>query len=151
MYPRPIDAAPCLTPARSGCCCVRSWSSANRSTERRKTVHGFAPELYGLSADEMQHLSDDRIGRALDQLFDADRSALLTAVVVAAVAERFGVKFDEVHNDSTSIKFCEQYRAAAAATIRGRRPALITYGYSKDHRPDLKQLLFILTTTEDGG
>ena len=115
-----------------------------------ETVHGFAPELYGLSADEMQHLSDDRIGRALDRLFDADRSALLTAVVVA-VAERFGVKFDEVHNDSTSIKFCGQYRAAAAATIRGRRPALITYGYSKDHRPDLKQLLFILTTTEDGG
>ncbi len=116
-----------------------------------ESVHGFAPELYGLSADEMQHLSDDRIGRALDRLFDADRSALLTAVVVAAVAERFGVKFDEVHNDSTSIKFCGQYRAAAAATIRGRRPALITYGYSKDHRPDLKQLLFILTTTEDGG
>jgi len=28
---------------------------------------------------------------------------------------------------------------------------LITYGFSKDHRPDLKQLLFILTTSHDGG
>jgi transposase len=28
---------------------------------------------------------------------------------------------------------------------------LITYGFSKDHRPDLKQLLFILTTSADGG
>jgi len=27
---------------------------------------------------------------------------------------------------------------------------VITYGHSKDHRPDLKQLLFILTMTADG-
>jgi len=26
----------------------------------------------------MQHLSDDRLGRVLDRLFDADRAALLT-------------------------------------------------------------------------
>ena len=32
-----------------------------------------------------------------------------------------------------------------------RRAPAITYGYSKDHRPDLKQLLFILTTDADDG
>lgn len=116
---------------------------------QQETVHGFAPGLYGLAADEMQHLSDDRIGRALDRLFDADRAALLTAVVVA-VGERFGVRFEELHNDSTSIRFCGQYRSQTG-TIRGRRPPVITFGYSKDHRPDLKQLLFILTTEADGG
>ena len=115
----------------------------------QETVHGFAPGLYGLSAEEMQHLSDDRIGRALDRLFDADRAALLTAVVVA-VGEHFGVQFKELHNDSTSIRFCGQYRTQTD-TIRGRRPPTITFGYSKDHRPDLKQLLFILTTDADGG
>ena len=50
----------------------------------------------------MARLSDDRIGRALDRLFDADRAALLTEVVVA-VGQRFGVAFDRLHNDSTSI------------------------------------------------
>ncbi len=45
-----------------------------------ETAHGFASELFGLSAQQMAHLSDDRIGRALDRLFDADRSALLTEV-----------------------------------------------------------------------
>ena len=115
----------------------------------QETVHGFAPGLYGLSAEEMQHLSDDRIGRALDRLFDADRAALLTAVVVA-VGERFGVQFKELHNDSTSIRFCGQYRTQTD-TIRGRRAPAIAFGYSKDHRPDLKQLLFILTTDADGG
>ena len=33
----------------------------------------------------------------------------------------------------------------------GRPTLAITFGHSKDHRPDLKQLLFILTVTADGG
>ncbi len=69
---------------------------------------------------------------------------------MVAVGQRFGVRFEEFHNDSTSIRFCGQYRAASRRTIRGRRAPAITYGYSKDHRPDLKQLLFILTMDADG-
>jgi transposase len=34
--------------------------------------------------------------------------------------------------------------------MRGRSAPAITYGFSKDHRPDLKQLLFILTVSADG-
>jgi transposase len=44
-----------------------------------------------------------------------------------------------------------QYRQASGRSIRGQRASWVTYGHSKDHRPDLKQLLFILTTTRDGG
>lgn len=114
-----------------------------------ETVHGFAPAMYGLSDTDLEHLGDDRLGRALDRLFDADRSALLTAVALA-VAGRFEVKFEELHNDSTSIRFCGQYRAQPE-TVRGRRPPRVVFGYSKDRRPDLRQLLFILTTSSDGG
>lgn len=114
-----------------------------------ETVHGFAPAMHGLGAEELRHLSDDRLGRGLDRLFDADRAGLLTAVVLA-LAKHFGLAFEELHNDSTSIRFCGQYRKQPEA-IRGRRPPRITYGFSKDHRPDLKQLLFILTIAEDGG
>ena len=116
---------------------------------QQETVHGFAPALFGLAAAQMERVGDDRIGRALDQLFAADRAALLTAVVVA-VGQRFGVQFDQLHNDSTSIAFCGQYRTATGRTLRGRRAPAITYGFSKDHRPDLKQLLFILTVAADG-
>ena len=52
--------------------------------------------------------------RAFDRLFDADRTALLTELVLA-VGQRFGVRFEEFHNDSTSI-------ASAAATTRPRPP-----------------------------
>jgi len=117
---------------------------------QQETAVGFAPELFGLARVQMGYLGDDRIGRALDRLFDADRAALLTAVVLA-VGHKFGVRFDELHNDSTSVAFCGQYRGATGRSIRGRTAPAITYGYSKDHRPDLKQLLFILTTEAEGG
>jgi transposase len=117
---------------------------------QQETVRGFAPALYGLAPAEVERLSDDRIGRALDRLFEADRAALVTEVVVA-LGTRFGVRLRQLHNDSTSIRFTGQYRAARGRRLHGRRAPWITYGYSKDHRPDLKQLLFILTTSADGG
>ena len=116
---------------------------------QQETVCGFAPGLFGLGAQAMQRLTDDRIGRALDRLFDADRQGLLTQVVVA-VGQRFGVAFERLHNDSTSISFCGQYRAASGRELRGRSAPAIVLGFSKDHRPDLKQLLFILSVTADG-
>ena len=116
---------------------------------QQETVHGFASGMFGLSAKEMEHLGDDRLGRALDRLFDADRAALLTEVVVA-VGKRFNLRFDELHNDSTSISLCGNYRAATGRSIRGRTAPAVTYGHSKAHRPDLKQLLFILTMSADG-
>lgn len=115
-----------------------------------ETVHGFGPGLFGIDAEHLQRLTDDRLGRALDRLFEADRAGLLTEVVVA-VGARFGVRFDQLHNDSTSIAFCGQYAGASGRRLRGVRAPAITYGYSKDHRPDLKQLLFILTVDAEGG
>ncbi|HEX8013129.1 MAG TPA: IS1634 family transposase [Casimicrobiaceae bacterium] len=114
-----------------------------------ETVHGFAAGLFGIGVEDMARLSDDRLGRALDRLFDADRAALLTEVVLA-VGEKFALRFDELHNDSTSVAFCGQYRAASGRRLRARTAPAITYGFSKDHRPDLKQLLFILTVAADG-
>jgi len=116
---------------------------------QHEAVHEFGPGLFGISAEQMTRLTDDRLGRALDQLFDADRAALLTTVVVA-VAQRFNVSFARVHNDSTSVAFCGQYRAATGRQLRGRSAPAIVHGFSKDHRPDLKQLLFILSVTADG-
>jgi transposase len=116
----------------------------------QEMVTRFAPTVFGLDAPGCENVRDDAVGRALDQLFDADRAALLTEVVVSAV-QAFDVVLEELHNDSTSIRFCGQYAGARGRRLRGKRAPFITYGYSKDHRPDLKQLLFILTTTEDGG
>jgi transposase len=117
---------------------------------QHETVSTFAPAAFGLNEQLASRVGDDAMGRALDKLFDADRGALVTAVVVAAV-EAFDVALAELHNDSTTVKFCGQYAQARGRHLRGKAAPWITYGYSKDHRSDLKQLLFILTTSEDGG
>jgi transposase len=117
---------------------------------QQESANGFAAGLFGVDAAQAGRLSDDRIGRALDHLFDTDRAALLTDVVLL-VARRFGMGLQQLHNDSTSISLCGQYRAANGRRVRSRSAPAIVYGYSKDHRPDLKQLLFILTTDADGG
>ncbi|MGC2461958.1 MAG: DUF4277 domain-containing protein, partial [Steroidobacteraceae bacterium] len=86
----------------------------------QETVHGFAAGLYGVAGGNLQSLSDDRLVRALDRLFEADRAALLTEVVLA-VAKRFAVQLQQLHNDSTSISFCGQYRDQRPSSRSGER------------------------------
>jgi transposase len=109
----------------------------------------FEPSLLGLTRDDLALLNDDRIGRALDDLFDADRPSLVLRVVVQAVRE-FGLRLDRFHNDSTTISFHGLYRVADGRRRRGKPTPKITFGHSKDRRPDLKQLLWSLTVTDDG-
>jgi len=112
---------------------------------------GFAPDLFDLWPEDVARLHDDRLGRALDRLFDSVGPELILAVVRQVVQE-FAVSLDELHNDSTSVSFFGAYEGAEQeATQRGRATHAITWGHSKDHRPDLKQLLYILTISEDGG
>ena len=108
------------------------------------------PTLLGLAPSwNPRTLNDDRVGRALDALFAADRAALLTEVVLRAV-RGFQIELDQLHNDSTTITFTGQYAGANGQTRHGRPTLRITFGHNKDHRADLKQLLFVLTVSADG-
>lgn len=82
-------------------------------------------------------------------LFDADRASLLTAVMLAAIRE-FGIDTSRLHNDSTSISVHGGYYGADGTPRAGKPTPVITQGHSKDHRPDLKQLVWILTVSADG-
>lgn len=110
----------------------------------------FVPDHLGLGDDDLVHLNDDRVGRCLDRLFDADVASLTLSVMTHAVRE-FQVELDELHNDSTTVTFHGAYDEAVEETTRRGKPTpAITWGHNKDHRPDLKQLLFILTVARDG-
>ena len=110
-----------------------------------------APELIGISARQLAYLNDDRIGRCLDRLFEGMTSSLIMNVVRHIVQE-FDLQLDELHNDSTTVTFHGTYDGASEAGLRRGLPTLgITWGHNKDHRPNLKQLLYILTVTDDGG
>ena len=109
----------------------------------------YQPQLLGLQPGELELLNDDRLGRALDRLFDADRASLLTEVVLRAV-RCFGIDTSELHNDSTTVTFAGNYPQADGRARGGKATAAITFGYNKDHRPDLRQLVWILTVSADG-
>ncbi|MFN0052731.1 MAG: IS1634 family transposase [Planctomycetales bacterium] len=111
----------------------------------------FAPDLLNLWPVEVSRLHDDRLGRSLHRLFLGVGPQLIMAVVRHIVQE-FAVSLDELHNDSTTVSFYGAYEdAQQEGNQQGRPTHAITWGHSKDHRPDLKQLLYILTVSEDGG
>jgi transposase len=110
----------------------------------------FRPDLLGLSHNQASWLNDDRVGRCLDRLFQADCSSLVLAVT-SHVVEEFGIDLSEIHNDSTTVTFFGEYAGASREkVVKGRTAPAITWGHNKDHRPDLKQLLYNLTVSSDG-
>jgi transposase len=106
------------------------------------------PEHLGLLPEQGGQLNDDRIGRALDHLQRADRASLLTALVMHAVRE-FGIDLEEMHQDTTTVTVHGEYAGQPPAE-QAERPPRITFGYNKDHRPDLKQLVYSITISADG-
>ena len=86
-----------------------------------------------------QAFTDDTVGRVLDRLYDFGTMRLFTACAVRAVT-RFGIERRYVHFDTTSHSVWGEYEFSEAQDV----PFRITYGYSKDKRPDLKQ--FVLST-----
>lgn len=104
---------------------------------------------FGLSdAQQSSLMNDDRIGRALDRLYEIDPASLMTAVVVRAVKE-FEIDLSQIHNDTTTVTFSGGYEGQQDKAEK-KRPPLITFGHNKDHRPDLKQLVYSLTISSDG-
>ena len=87
--------------------------------------------------------NDDRYARALDKLYQADRASLMTDLVLAMV-KALQLDLSQLHNDSTSIKTCGQMPGKTSSGMQFLR------GHSKDHRPDLKQIVFSLSLTADG-
>ena len=83
--------------------------------------------------------TDDTVGRVLDRLYDFGTMRLFTACAIRA-SMRFGLERRYVHFDTTSRSVWGEYQFAETQDL----PFQVTYGYSKDKRPDLKQ--FVLST-----
>jgi len=108
----------------------------------------YDADLLGLSEREVAGLNDDRVGRMLTRLFDADRASLLTGVVLDMV-RTFDIDCSQLHNDSTSITLSGVNYPEV--TTRGNQPVpQPAFGHNKDSRPDLRQLVWILSISADG-
>lgn len=77
--------------------------------------------------------TDHTIGRALDKIFEAGTQKIFGQLSQNAVGG-FQIEPSGAHFDTTSIRVYGDYDMQD-------EPFKITYGHSKDHRPDLKQFL----------
>jgi len=93
------------------------------------------PELLGMSAEQVY---DNRLGRALDRLHPY--LGELWVQLVSQAILTYGLDLNVLHWDITSIYFEGVYADSDLAR----------YGYSRDHRPDTKQVNLEIDVTHDG-
>jgi transposase len=87
-----------------------------------------------------EDFSDARLARALDHLFEVGTDCVLSEVVRQYLAREDRPTTYSVHQDTTSV--------AVHGAYEGEPPdwaPQMLRGFSKDHRPDLKQLVFGLS------
>ena len=95
----------------------------------------------GITAED---LNDDCLGRALDWLYAHDPTTLFAGIALRA-RRAFGIRARQVHVDTTSFSVSGEYEEDLDA-----QTIAVTYGYSRDHRADLKQWMLALATTRQG-
>jgi transposase len=91
----------------------------------------------GLQAEDF---NDDSLGRTLDRLYEVGVTEVFAKVAGHALSV-YGIAYQFYHLDSSSISVEEEYKKEGDEGV-----IKITYGYSKDKRPDLKQAMLNLIT-----
>lgn len=91
--------------------------------------------------------NDNNLGRSLDALFEAGTSRILTELGIRAT-QVFQLDPRVVSYDTTSTNVWGDYRHCEDE--KQPEGPVITYGHSKDHRPDLKQFMTELLCVERG-
>ena len=103
---------------------------------------------------DAHNFSDTNIGRALDAIFAAGSSNMLTEIAISA-CKTFHINCSHLSFDTTSISVWGEYANYdksddAPADDGTPRAPCVTYGHSKDHNPDLKQVMAELLCVERG-
>nr|WP_199291016.1 IS1634 family transposase [Sphaerospermopsis sp. FACHB-1094] len=113
-----------------------------------------------------EYLNDDKLGRVMDKLFIKGLDTIFFIIAVKA-AQKFGVSLSTSHLDSSSMHVHGQYKTSLPEvifesqkvgdnqeleelTVKSPKEITITYGYSRDHRPDLKQFIIEMICSGDG-
>jgi transposase len=97
---------------------------------------------------EAKHLNDDVHGRTLDAIYEYGTTSLLGELANEVSQEFIPVTGRQNgHLDTSSLKVCGDYDVEHLYSDDAPRPPLPRHGHSKDHRPDLKQVVISLTTS----
>ena len=108
---------------------------------RDKALPLFFPWQPDLSPEA---INEDRAGRMLDDLHRVGPQKVFSAVM-QQVIRQYALDVQHIHYDTTSKSFYGVYAEQTA-----EQGPQVARGHSKDHRPDLLQLLFGVVMSRDG-
>jgi transposase len=107
----------------------------------------------GVKAEE---LNDDKLGRVMDKLYKYGLNNLFLTIGLEVI-KKYGISTKYSHLDSTSFHLHGQYdnrnkheTSEQKLEVIRENPIFIKEGYSRDHRPDLKQCVMDLIVSSDG-
>jgi transposase len=109
-----------------------------------ETLASYALEVIFQRPIDAAHVHDHRLGRAWDALWATGLDRIYGAVISQA-SHRYALARARLHTAATSLKLY-----GADERDDDEEGALVPFGSSRDHRPDLKPLLFGLTVTAAG-
>jgi transposase len=99
------------------------------------------------------YINDDKIGRVMDELYKHGLNDIFIEVVLSVI-KKFKIETKYSHLDATSFHLDGEYKSEEKKEkeeeLLKERPIIITKGSSRYHRPDLKQCVLDLITTQDG-
>jgi transposase len=102
----------------------------------------FSSSALGLTAEEKAAINDDRVARSLDALVSV-RGGNIFFRLALHIIKKFELDTGRIHHDTTTVTVQGKY-------LNSVSEPRITQGHNKDHRPDLKQLVFGVNVTADG-
>ena len=107
--------------------------------------HGKALNIFIRGGVTPDMLNRFKLGRSLDKAFSYGCDMLFSEIALSVCRQE---EIDLRYNclDTTSFSLTGEY-----APDSDEHTILVTHGYSKDHRPDLKQVIQELMVSQDGG
>lgn len=105
-----------------------------------------------------EYLNDDKLGRVMDKLFIKGLTNVFLAISITVI-KKFNISLKSSHLDSTSMHLHGEYNTklpsvifshSSGIEIKAPQAIELAYGYSRDHRPDLKQFIIELISSSDG-
>lgn len=116
---------------------------ANRAIDPMSKLATAEWATHDVALPGVESMDEDQAYRAMDLLVDADAQAEVQEAVFFAVADLLNLEVDLLFFDTTSTYFERDTEDDGDDAFR-------RYGHSKDHRPDLPQIVIGLAVTREG-
>ena len=143
-----VSASECVAVLLSG---VYVGAHSLWRVRERLSLYDMATVMQDATFD-LKRFPEERLAKTLDDLYAFGLDKLMTAIALETIRQ-YQVDTSFLHFDTTTLSFygAREREDPWSMTDGMPPPPRVVHGYSKAHRPDLKQVLFGCLSSGDGG